>query len=148
MKKLRILQATLFVLLVVSTASCSSGSGYRKTERAGNNPTGGSEKTKGSLCIESILLDSASYTGEEVVVEGIFLGWKGKCNDSAPLTRSDWILEDPTGCIYVTGLIPDNLDPAKPSNERVLVRGFVETGRSGKPLIKAVDVRTGAAPPK
>ena len=53
------------------------------------------------------------------------------------LTRSDWMLEDETGCIYITGRIPNSLSPVQPKGERVLVKGRVITTKKGKPVIKA-----------
>lgn len=146
MRKPRLNTVLLYAFVLVLAASCSSGSGARKTGE--NDASRSGLKKKGRVRIEHILRDPAAYSGEEVAVEGTFLGWRGKCPDSASRTRSDWILSDETGCIYVTGLVPAGLDPANPSNERVLVRGFVETGTNGKPLIRAEETEPSPAGPK
>jgi hypothetical protein len=87
--------------------------------------------------IKDILTGSVKFNSPEVMVKGIFKGWKGKCPSSSMITRSDWVLEDDTGCIYITGRIPNFLSPAQPKGERVLVKGRVITTDKGTPVIKA-----------
>ena len=147
MRTLLYSSALLFALMMVA-ASCSSGSGTRKDGGKGNTPPQGYEKGKEAFRIESILSDPGSFAGTEITIQGEYRGWRGKCPESVPRTRSDWILEDGTGCIYVTGLMPRGLDPAKPANEPVLVRGFVEIFENGKSLIRAVEVRMGVPGPQ
>ena len=77
------------------------------------------------------------YAGKEVVVVGTYLGWHG--SEAPPVTRSDWVVRDETGEIYVTGLSP-NLDPVKDVGVRILVVGLVELTSDGKPYIRATDV--------
>ena len=87
--------------------------------------------------IKTILDDPTSCENHEVTVQGTYKGWIGKCANSAMLTRSDWMMEDETGCIYVTGSLPTGFSADKPQDERVTVQGKVILGPSGKPLIKA-----------
>jgi hypothetical protein len=72
-----------------------------------------------------------------VTLEGVFRGWKGKCSSSYMLTKSDWILEDDTDCIYITGRMPANVSPLKPQGERFLVTGRVVKNKKGKAILKA-----------
>ena len=65
------------------------------------------------------------------------MGWKG--NEPPPLTRSDWVVDDGTGQIHITGIIP-NLDPIKDIGKNVTVVGYVGV-IDGKPYIKAIDVK-------
>jgi hypothetical protein len=85
--------------------------------------------------VKDILQDPAKFSSSDVVLEGNFKGWTGACPSSSMLTRSDWILEDETGCIYVTGRIPMGLAPQQPNNERIVVNGRVMVNAAGKPCI-------------
>ena len=90
-----------------------------------------------AIPIAKVLEKGGEYAEKTVVVEGVYRGWKGKCSRSFMLTRSDWILEDESGCIYITGLMPPGLSPARPRGEHILVRGTVRLNSKGKPVIKA-----------
>jgi hypothetical protein len=39
-----------------------------------------------------------------------------------PVTRSDWVIADQSGAIYVTGPLPEGLDPASPEVVWSLIR--------------------------
>jgi len=113
--------------------------------RAGQTPSGqgttAEPASQASLpvkaAIKDILAGSMEVTSGEVAVKGVFKGWNENCSSSSMITRSDWVLEDETGCIYVTGRIPNSLSPAKPRDENVLVQGSVIITKKGKPVIKA-----------
>jgi len=108
-----------------------------------NLPLAPEEKeTVAPLTIGKITADPSAFEGKKIVLEGRFRGWNGKCESSRPLTRSDWILEDETGCIYVTGKVQSSLSPMAPKGERISVSGTVKTGPSGKPLVRAEAVST------
>ena len=116
----------------------------------GENPswhTGGASAPPASITkrtqltsIKQILDHQKTFVGKDITVRGLFRGWKGKCPSSSLLTRSDWMLEDETGCIYITGRIPNALSPVQPKGERVLVQGRVITTKKGKPVIKAARI--------
>lgn len=59
-----------------------------------------------------------------VTVSGEYQGWNGEYG-SPPVTRSDWVIADETGWIYVTGRYP-GLDPAKDKGKKITVVGKVE----------------------
>ena len=42
-----------------------------------------------------------------------------------PVTRSDWVLKDETGSIYVTGKVSPGLDPVEDIGEKITVYGIV-----------------------
>ena len=90
-----------------------------------------------NITIKQIVDDTRSFEGKDVTVQGIYKGWSGKCESSAMLTRSDWILEDETGCVYVTGLMPTGSPANQPQGQRMVVQGKVILGSTGKPIIKA-----------
>jgi hypothetical protein len=90
-----------------------------------------------SVTIKEIVENPYPFAGKPIVLEGSFRGWKGGCTSSSLLTRSDWVLEDSTGCIYVTGHIPGGLSPAQPKGERVQVKGRVIVDKNGKAIVQA-----------
>jgi len=90
--------------------------------------------------VQEILDHQERFFEKDVTVRGVFRGWKEKCTSSSMITRSDWVLEDDTGCIYITGRIPKALSPLKPKGESVLVQGRVITTKKGKPAIKAAQI--------
>ena len=78
-----------------------------------------------SISIGSISANPASYLGQKVTVSGEYRGWESGYG-SPPVMRSDWVLKDSTGGIYVTGKTP-NLDAAKDIGKPVTVYGAVRT---------------------
>lgn len=46
------------------------------------------------------------YDGKSVTVIGEYRGWQSELGHGPPVTRSDWILRDETGEIYITGKSP------------------------------------------
>jgi hypothetical protein len=87
--------------------------------------------------IQQIIDHQEDFIGKNVTVRGVFRGWKKNCTSSSMLKRSDWVLEDETGCIYVTGRIPSALSPMQPMGEMILVKGRVISTKKGAPAIKA-----------
>lgn len=64
--------------------------------------------------ISAILLSPQDYAGKEIEIIGFFRGWDllAETGGSPPVTRSDWVIKDKNGAIYVTGLLPKGLDPS------------------------------------
>jgi len=52
--------------------------------------------------IGDIWQDPSEYVGQYVLIDSKYTGWSGDCEYGAPVTYSDWMLEDETGCIYVS----------------------------------------------
>jgi hypothetical protein len=123
-----VMSCSLFLTCVAVQSANAGGSHSPSKEIAGNDK---------NITIKQILDEPAGCENHDVTVQGIYKGWSGKCASSTMLTRSDWILEDETGCIYVTGLLPTGFSADKPQGERVVVQGKVVLGTTGKPVIKA-----------
>jgi len=125
----------LCILLPGTTLFAMGTSGQAPPEQravaAPTPPAPGQQKAT----IKDILNHPAKFGSSDVVLTGIFKGWTGSCPSSAMLTRSDWILEDDTGCIYVTGRIPAGLAPQQPNNEHIVVTGRVMVNAAGKPYV-------------
>lgn len=86
--------------------------------------------------IKAITDNPDQYKDRFVQLEGVFKGWKGGCKGGPPITRSDWMIDDDTGCIYVSGGIPGGLQPMAPKHEKIVLKGVVRVSGSGNPYIK------------
>lgn len=126
-----LLTASLFPL-----ASCSSANGIDPSKPKEETKTSAPLAT-GALTIRQVITNAAAMHDQPVVLTGSFRGWKG-CPDSAMLTRSDWVLEDDSGCIFVTGTLPAGVSPESAKGERIRVTGHVVLDAKGKPAIRAV----------
>jgi hypothetical protein len=89
--------------------------------------------------IGGIMADPELYQGHTVTVEGVYQGWQDG-HGSPPLTRSDWLVEDDTGWLYVTGKPPGDLDPTDDIGHPLKVTGRVELTDDGEPYLVAEEV--------
>lgn len=112
--------------------------GVERTDREGNNyiwalqiqrivPRTIGEVTKG-------IKDNL---GKKVLISGEFRGWEGSLGPP-PVTRSDWIVKDETGYIYVLGAPP--LNPIEDKGKRILVIGVLRVSKSNIPYIEPIIV--------
>jgi hypothetical protein len=122
-------------LILLLCAGCALQAGTPVRASAGN------VADVPGTALQAIVEQPAVFAGKNISAEGVFLGWSGTCPGSAAVTRSDWILEDRTGCIYVTGRIPAGVSAAKPKRERLLVTGTVKTAKCGRPFLQAASVK-------
>lgn len=130
-------------IILVSIAfifSAYAVSGMGKTDGDKTIPAS-IQKSGSGLSIKDILDGRTAFEGKEVTITGRFMGWKGRCNTSMPMTRSDWIIEDDSGCIYVSGPLPQGLSALAPKGEPVVVAGVVMKGMKDFPVIQAKDVK-------
>jgi hypothetical protein len=81
----------------------------------------------------------ALYEGQTVTIEGVYQGWQGGYG-SPPVTRSDWLVEDATGWLYVTGEPPGDLDPLDDTGLPIKVSGQIELTEEGEPYLVAEEV--------
>ena len=79
-----------------------------------------------------------AYEGKVVTIEGMYQGWKGGYG-SPPVTRSDWLVEDATGWLYVTGK-PAGLDPLGDVGHPIKVTGQVKLTEEGEPYLDAQEI--------
>ena len=127
--------AGLVFLVFASTGGCTHNEG------SGTSSVKGAETMEAQRVINpsvAIINENPSvYNGMQLSLSGIFKGWKGQCKGSPPVTRSDWMLQDETACIYVSGPLPVGLQARFPRDEPVTVSGFVRLSGSGKAYIEA-----------
>jgi hypothetical protein len=89
--------------------------------------------------IGEIRTASALYEGQTITIEGVYQGWQGGYG-SPPVTRSDWLVEDATGWLYVTGKPAGDLDPLDDIGRPIKVTGQVELTEEGEPYLVAGEV--------
>ncbi len=123
---LRVLTAVL--VLPLSFIGCASA---RQQAPARAQMTETSPATLGEVSS-----DPKSFEGREVTLVVEFTGWKGACRSGPPVARSDWMVEDATGCLYVHGPLPPGLDPLKPSRQPLTLRGMVRVAEGGVPYLE------------
>ena len=87
----------------------------------------------------------ADYEGKVVTIEGGYQGWKGGFG-SPPVTRSDWLVQDASGWLYVTGK-PAGLDPLADVGHPIKVTGLVRITKDGEPYLYAqeIEIKVGKA---
>ena len=81
----------------------------------------------------------ALYEGQTVTIEGVYQGWQGGYG-SPPVTRSDWLVEDASGWLYVTGKPAGSLDPLVDVGRGLKVTGQVELTEEGEPYLVSEEV--------
>ena len=67
-----------------------------------------------SNLIGEILASPDDFAGKQVNITGYYRGWDllKEVSNGSPVTRSDWVIADETGAMYVTGVAPEGLDPS------------------------------------
>jgi hypothetical protein len=90
--------------------------------------------------VKNIVADPVEYEGHSVTLVGYYRGWDllGEVGSGPPVTRSDWVIRDDSGAIYVqAGLAVEgdiNLNPgSRADTEKVLrVTGIVRVTGKGQ----------------
>ena len=94
--------------------------------------------------IGSILSNPADYAGQEVTIVGYYRGWDllSEAGTGPAVTRSDWVITDSSGAIYVEardgfdqalGLDPGSRDD---TTEVLRLVGVVRVNDRGQPYIE------------
>jgi hypothetical protein len=101
----------------------------------------------GKLRIRDLVNHPDRWIGERIFLQGRNAGWHPDpncpfCAGGPPVTRSDWVLRDDTGCLYVTG----KWAPPHAQGQEVLVEGTLRRGRRGQIYIEAKQVLPASLP--
>ena len=127
-----------FLFILMMSALCfSMGQGGRHLESRSTASKEDQWQLQ-SISISEILRDPVSFSGRQMKFQGRFLGWSS-CPQSDIITRSDWVLDDGTGCIYVTGRLPTGLALDRPAGEQITVTGTVEMNNN-RPVVRATAI--------
>ena len=85
--------------------------------------------------IGNILSSPELYTGKQVEIVGYYRGWDllKEIQSGPPVSRSDWVIADDSGAIYVTGLAPQRLDPSSRNDIDAVIHltAIVERNQKG-----------------
>ena len=83
--------------------------------------------------IADIRANPKMYEDKVVTIEGTYQGWSSGYPGGGvpPVSRSDWLVKDDTGWIYVTGKRP-GLDPLADVGTRIVVTGIVRSSEDGE----------------
>ena len=87
----------LTIVLATSAGIASEGMLAQTSNVSGNGSEGAVDQAKTG----DILANPMKYVREPVTVTGEYKGWQGEGYEP-PVTRSDWVIKDETGLIYVT----------------------------------------------
>ncbi|BEP18691.1 hypothetical protein PYJP_20430 [Pyrofollis japonicus] len=91
--------------------------------------------------ISDIVENPEKYVSKTVIVKGKSLGWSG-LDYPPPVSRSDWVLDDGTGKIYVSAFSPyPGSKIVVKKGVSVVVIGVVKIDPQGHPYIMPIEVR-------
>jgi hypothetical protein len=104
-----------------------------------------SEPTK---IIGSIIAEPFAFEGRDITIIGYYRGWDllREANTSPPVTRSDWVIKDATGAIYISANseaeVPEELHPGSLQDTSIIleVKGIVRITKLGQPYIEAISI--------
>jgi len=80
--------------------------------------------TRLSNIVGGIIDHPGQLAGQTVEIIGYYRGWDllKEVQGTPPVTRSDWVIADSSGAIYVTGVGPQGLDPASKEATTKIIR--------------------------
>jgi len=108
-RKTTLVIAAIMIISVLSIALISISTTQKKVQ---------------NVTISEIRNNPDEFIDEKVIIRGVYLGWSS--NESPPVTRSDWVLGDTTGRIYVTNKLP-GFYPPEGVGKNITVIGFVRS---------------------
>lgn len=97
--------------------------------------------------IASIIATPYSFEGQQVTVVGYYRGWDilDEAKTGPPVTRSDWVIKDASGAIYIStlsGAKPSGLDPTSHNDVDTVLKltGIVRVIAKGQPYLEATSI--------
>jgi hypothetical protein len=125
-----------FVYLGVTLLLCACAQAHNDFASSDRIDTGSDAGLSQSPKILNIIDDPPAFEGATVSVKGRFKGWKGDCRGAPPVSRSDWMVDDGTACIYVNGPAPPGLQAMAPDDAPVTITGTVRVSPAGMAYIE------------
>jgi hypothetical protein len=98
--------------------------------------------------VGSIIADPSASEGKNITVIGYYRGWDllHEADMGPPVTRSDWVIKDSTGAIYISAnseaKVPDGLSPDSLQDTAVILKvmGVVRVTEDEQPYIEAKSI--------
>jgi hypothetical protein len=98
-----------------------------------------------SQVVGSIIAEPLAFEGENITVIGYYRGWDllHEADMGPPVTRSDWVIKDSTGAIYISAnseaKVPDGLSPDSLEDTGTILKviGTVRVTEDGHAYIEA-----------
>ncbi len=145
MRHARAVVVAVAVLVATSSVACTAAKAptqiHETTSSTGDGPT--------LTGVVGDIVGGRVGEGENVTVVGYCRGWDllGEVDGPPPVTRSDWVIRDDGGAVYVqangvqvTGKLPDDAGrlPSQPTTTTYVleVTGMVRTSSEGRPYIE------------
>ena len=132
-------KATIAVALILSVA-VSFLAGCRQS-------LGGDSSQQLTDVVASVLTTPYSFEGRQVTIVGYYRGWDllGETKTGPPVTRSDWVIKDDTGAIYISALSEARVSGLSPSSledvDTILkLIGIVHVTKEGQPYLEATSI--------
>ena len=90
--------------------------------------------------VGSIIAEPFAFEGQEITIVGYYRGWDllHETNTAPPVTRSDWVIKDATGAIYISAnsevKVPEELRPDSLQDTGIILRvkGTVRVTQQGQ----------------
>jgi len=95
--------------------------------------------------VGSVIAEPFAFEGENITVIGYYRGWDllHEADIGPPVTRSDWVIKDSTGTIYISAnseaKVPDGLSPDSSEDRGTILKvmGIVRVTEDTQPYIEA-----------
>lgn len=131
---------TTILLVIVILIICASVLIFIKINKNSKKSVAMPKEQKVIDLIQNIKAQPRQHSGKTVIVQGMYQGWNTGCADyPSPVTRSDWVVKDVTGCIFITGE-SGKLDPTSNLNNLIKVTGILKLTKDNYPYIEASKV--------
>jgi hypothetical protein len=93
-------------------------------------------------------VEPSAFEGKNVTVIGYYRGWDllHEADMGPPVTRSDWVIKDSTGAIYISAnseaKVPDGLSPDSLQNTTVILKvmGIVRVTEDTQAYLEAKSI--------
>jgi len=137
---MKTLYLRLFIICLIGVLCIGCSSQTANTTKEKGIAPALSAQTK-ELTINEIRKNLENYLGKEVTLRASYGDPRRECT-GIPYKRGDWMINDETSAIYVSGMGPGLERYGKRDWGTPLeVRGIVKQTKSGTPYISAIEVK-------
>ena len=98
--------------------------------------------------IGSIIAEPFAFEGQDITIVGYYRGWDllHEANTPPPVTRSDWVIKDSSGAIYISAhsvaKVPEGLSPDSLRDTGIILRvkGVVRVTKERQAYVEAKSI--------